>query len=197
VVPNANVVILEMPERTTTTDDQGNFAFADLPCADATFELAAPGFRTTRTETFPLVADLDEVAFQVPTLDLVELLEDIIGVESSPEACHIATTVSVKEMSLINYLVPHGVPGAKVSLCPASGTPIYFAYISDAMILPDIALTETSPDGGVVFPNVPPGDYVLRAHKQGSIFPDIRVRCDPGTFVNAAPPKGLHEVDTP
>jgi hypothetical protein len=130
-------------------------------------------------------------------MDLVGLLEDILGEESDPAACHIATTVSVKEMSLENYLVPHGVPGATVTLCPHVREPIYFAYISDALILPDPALTETSVDGGVVFLNVPPGDYVLRAQKAGTAFPAVRVRCDPGTFVNAAPPKGLHELDTP
>ncbi len=194
-ISNATVVILEMPERTTVTDDQGRFTFTDLPpCSDATFELSATGFQTTRTETFRLLGDIVEVAFQVPTVDLVHLLEGLLGTESSPDRCHVATTVSVKEMSLEHYLVPHGVPGATVTLCPHAGLPVYFAYVSDEMILPDTTLLETSVDGGAVFPNVPPGDYVLRAHKEGTSFPEVRVRCEPGAFVNASPPKGLHEL---
>ena len=62
------------------------------------------------------------------------------------------------------------------------------------MILPDYTLKQTSLDGGVLFVNVPPGDYVLRAFKEGTAFPEVRVRCDAGMFVNASPPKGMHEL---
>ena len=61
---------------------------------------------------------ITEVAFQVPTLEMRDLLAKVLDVTISPEACQIASTVSVKEMSLEHYLVPHGVPGATVTLCP-------------------------------------------------------------------------------
>ena len=49
----------------------------------------------------------------------------------------------------------------------------------------------TSPDGGVLFINVPPGRYTLTAKKEGSNFEENVMNCRPGIFVNGAPPNGL------
>lgn len=201
-ISNAHVRILELPGVETWTDGGGYFRFDNLPpCIDTTFELEADGFTTTRTETFFLDGseELAEVAFQVPTYDMRDLLAALLGVVISPDACQIATTVSLAEMSLTTYLVPHGVPGATVTICPPPGPaalPIYFEYISDEMIVPSYELKETSPDGGVLFVNVPPGDYLLRAYEPSSTFPEVRVKCEAGGFANASPPKGLHQYDT-
>jgi hypothetical protein len=58
-------------------------------------------------------------------------------------------------------------------------------------VLPDRSLTQTSDDGGVLFIQVPPGDYVWTAHKAGAVFSRIRMKCRAGYLVNASPPKGL------
>jgi|GEM_PF-3542389 len=42
-----------------------------------------------------------------------------------------------------------------------------------------------------VFLNVPPGDYVLTAHKAGMSFTPAAIRCRAGVLVNASPPWGL------
>ena len=193
------VTIVELPGVSASTDDYGAFTFASLPpCQDVTFRIEADGFRTTYTETFTTgIEPLDQVAFQVPTQELYDLIATTIGGEPGPETCNLGGTVSVSEMSLSNYLVPHGVEGADVTVCPYPGDgngPIYFEYITDALILPDIALEQTSVDGGYIFRGLPAGDYVVQAHKDGVDFRSARIRCEPGRFINAAPPMGLHEL---
>jgi len=200
-VEYAPVTIVEMPGKVAMTDDYGDFEFTALPpCQDATFRVEQEGFVTTYTETFRTGTEpLDQVAFQAPTVELFELIATTIGGIPGPDKCNIGGTVSVKEMSLDNYLVPHGVDGTEVTLCPYPGEghgPIYFEYITDALILPDISLTQSTVDGGYIFKGLEPGDYVLRAYKEEVEFRTVRVRCEAGRFINAAPPMGLHELDS-
>ena len=61
-------------------------------------------------------------------------------------------------------------------------------------MLPDRALAETSEDGGVVYVNAPPGEYVLRASKPGRSFTEAHVLCRAGLLVNASPPYGMAAV---
>ncbi len=68
--------------------------------------------------------------------------------------------------------------------------PVYF----NKDVLPEPGLTETSVDGGVVWTNVPPGNYVLRANKTDVEFEEVRIWCRPNVLVNAAPPKGLQAL---
>ena len=58
-------------------------------------------------------------------------------------------------------------------------------------MLPDSKRTETSEDGGVLFANVPPGDYTWTAHKAGVKFRSVKMKCRAGWLVNASPPWGL------
>ena len=196
------VTVVELPGVVALTNDYGDFTFENLPpCQEVTFRIEAEGFRTTHTETFTTATEpLDQVAFQVPTLELYDLIATTIGGEPGLETCNLGGTVSVKEMSLDSYLVPHGVEGADVTVCPYPGDghgPIYFEYITDALILPDIGLEQTSVDGGYIFKGLPAGDYVVQAHKDGVDFRSARIRCEPGLFINAAPPMGLHELEPP
>jgi len=61
------------------------------------------------------------------------------------------------------------------------------------VIVPDATLTATSVDGGVLFLNVPPGEYRLLATKPGKQFTQAKIRCTAGQLINAAPPYGLQE----
>jgi hypothetical protein len=199
-VKQAPVTLLEFPSIIAMTDDKGNFVIPYLPpCVAATLVIEAPGFTTTQTETFFTGKDgLEGVAIQVPSEDVFALLAGILGGVGGEDLCQVASTISVAEMSLENYIVPHGVPGATATVCPWPGPghgPIYFEYISDALILPDPALTESSVDGGVIFKDLAPGLYTLRAHKEGTAFREVTITCSPGAFVNAGPPQGLHELD--
>lgn len=75
------------------------------------------------------------------------------------------------------------------SLPPEHG-PIYF----NENVLPDPTRSETSEDGGVLFIQVPPGEYLLTAHKQGVEFVPLKMKCRPGVLVNASPPFGLQAL---
>lgn len=58
-----------------------------------------------------------------------------------------------------------------------------------------IARTKTSTDGGVLFRNVPPGNYKIVAEKYGVQFTTAYVRIIEGqspTVINASPPGGLN-----
>ena len=84
----------------------------------------------------------------------------------------------------------HGEAGAVVTLnppLPAEHGPIYF----NAQVLPDRTLTETSEDGGVLFIQVPPGEYVWTATRPDTLFSRIKSKCRVGFLVNASPPWGL------
>ncbi len=199
-VKQAPITLLELPGLVAMTDDKGDFVIPDLPpCASATLVIESPGFATTQTETFFTgQAGLSGIAFQIPSAEVFDLLSGILGGIGGEDVCQLASTISVAEMSIENYLVPHGVPGATATVCPWPGPghdPIYFEYISDALILPDPALTESSVDGGVIFKDLAPGVYTLRAHKEGTAFREVTITCLPGAFVNAGPPQGLHELD--
>ena len=54
---------------------------------------------------------------------------------------------------------------------------------------------ETSDDGGVLFIQVPPGDYTWTAHKAGVEFTQVRMKCRAGYLINASPPWGLQALE--
>lgn len=59
------------------------------------------------------------------------------------------------------------------------------------VIFPDRELTATSHDGGVLFLDVNPGRYTLRASKSGAEIRDVTLDCRAGVLANASPPWGL------
>ena len=68
--------------------------------------------------------------------------------------------------------------------------PIYF----NDDVIPDKTQSLSSTDGGIVYTNIPPGEYVLKAHKAGVDFESVRVKCRAGVLVNASPPYGLQAL---
>lgn len=195
-VVGGEVRILERPDLgAVLTDDRGGFSFEGLiPGEDATFVLTADGYETTQTATLTVPPEgLAQVTFQAPVIELFRALAAVVRVVPDPRLCQLAATVV--EAGADPYAVPIGEPGATVSLEPAApprSGPIYFQYFSESFILPLRVLTETTVDGGVLYVNLTPGSYVLRAHKDGVSFNEARITCRPGVTVNAAPPWGLN-----
>ena len=140
-------------------------------------------------------AGLEKLGFQVITDELFHLLASLLGLTPDPARCQVATTVSAVGTE------PYGgsglgVPDATVTIEPAlppEAGPIYFRYISPSIITPDPSLTLTTIDGGVLFLNVPAGEYILSAHKEGTTFTSVKLTCRPGLLVNAAPPWGIQQ----
>src|SRR5690606_12728641 len=184
MVAGATVTILELPDQQTTTDRDGHFVFEALPAgAAATFVFDRPGYPRIHTKTFtlPEQGSVERVTFQAPDDSVFAALAQIVGIVPDPEACQIASTVTRVGKSLYDEGA-HGEAGATVTISPslpADHGPIYF----NESVIPQLDLTETSDDGGVLYTNVPPGTYVLSASKDGVVFEDVTVQCDPDVLV--------------
>ena len=191
----ATVGIAEAPGgATTTVAADGTFAF-DVPSGGPTsFTLVQPGFHPNQSATIDVgAAGIAMLGFQSPAAEAFDTLANIVRVTPDPAKCQISTTVSRAGTE------PYGgdglgEPGATAALDPPAGDgPIYFAY-QGGTIYPDRTLTTTSLDGGVIFANVPVGEYTMTATKSGVAFSPVTIRCRAGVLVNAAPPNGLQQI---
>lgn len=196
MIAGATVTILEMPDQSTTTDVDGHFVFEELPPgAKATFVIEAEGHPATQTKTFTLPSAgevLERVTFQVPDDATYDLLAGVVGIEPDPATCQIASTVTRVGKSIYDEGA-HGEAEATVTIdppLPDEHGPIYF----NAQVIPQLDLTETSEDGGVLFVNVPTGTYTLTAHKAGVELVPVEIACEAGVLVNASPPHGLQAL---
>ena len=193
-VPGGTVRIVQDPSRTTTTAADGAFSFEDLEVgSEVTFELAHDDYVPIQTSTL-VVPDggAERFTFQAVRPDTYALLSAVVDIEPDPTRCQIATTVTRIGKSIYDEGA-HGEAGATVTIeppLPAEQGPIYF----NASVIPDRALTETSDDGGVLFVQVPPGRYVLRAHKPDTTFTEVTIDCEAGILMNASPPWGLQKL---
>ncbi len=195
LIADATIRVLEAPGISVRSDATGHFEFPALAGGgSATFVLEHPDFPPARTRTFvlPDAGALERVTFQVPDNALFEAIAAIVEIEIDPGACQIVSTVTRVGKSIYDDGA-HGEAGATVTISPALPAeqgPIYF---NDGVI-PDRSVTMTSTDGGVLFVNVPPGTYVVQAHKDGVVFEDVTMQCEAGVLVNASPPYGVQAL---
>jgi hypothetical protein len=196
-IAGATISVAEAPEITTTVAADGAFTLAVPSGAPISLLLQQPGFHATQTAALALDdGGLDQVGFQVPTDGTFDLMATFVRVMPDEQLCQSATTVSRKGTAPYGGAAL-GEPGVVVAIdppLPAEAGPIYFQYVSDTTIYPDPMLTETTVDGGVLFVNVPPGEYTLTATKVDKLFSSATIRCRAGVLVNAAPPRGLQEL---
>ena len=191
-IEGADVSLLELPDRHVTTGPDGHFVFDDLEeGSDVTVVLAHPDYHPIQTGTFRLGPDgIDRVTFQAVTPLIYDALATLLAVTPDEATrCQMVTTVTRVGRSLYDPGA-HGEDGVTVTLdppLPADQGPIYF----NSSVLPDRTLVQTSDDGGVLFIQVPPGDYVWTARKAGAVFSRVRMKCRVGVLVNASPPRGL------
>lgn len=195
-IEGETVTILELPERVAVTDADGYFRFDDLPVGESvTFVMDGGDRPAIQTATFTVPnADLEYVTFQAPTWELYDLMASFAGLDSDPDRCQIATTATRRGHDLYSAPGTHGEPGAVVTISPevdAESGPIYFNLVQSNLIYPDPDLAWTTDDGGVMFGNVEPGDYVLEAHKSNTTFLPAQITCRAGVLTNASPPWGL------
>ncbi len=193
-IAGATVRVLEDVERMTTTGEDGAFGFDELARGrEATFVLDDPEWYPIQTGTFTLGDQaLARVTFQAVSQRIFDAFAAILGIEPDPARCQIASTVTRVGRSIYDEGA-HGEAGATVTIeppLPNEAGPVYF----NASVLPDRDLVETSEDGGVVYANVPPGRYVLTAHKEGVVFTQVAAECRAGVLVNASPPWGLQAL---
>jgi len=193
-IEGAAVSILELPERSLVTKEDGTFSFNELkPGTEITLRMQAPGFAKIQTGTITIPATgATRVTFQAVTdLEYVGLAL-FTKVEPDPARCQMVTTVTRLGKSIYD-VGAHGEDGVRVSVdppLPKEVGPIYF----NSEVRPDRTLVQTSDDGGVLFVNVPPGTYTLTGTKAGAVFTTLKMKCEAGWLVNASPPWGLQRL---
>lgn len=191
-IEGADVSLVEHPERHVTTGADGHFVFDGLDeGSEATVVLSHPDYHAIQTGTIKLgPKGVDRVTFQAVVFDIWNILATLLNVvPDDAHLCQMVTTVTRVGKSIYDAGA-HGEDGVTVTLDPplaADHGPIYF----NSSVLPDRTLTQTSDDGGVLFIQVPPGEYTWTAHKAGAVFSRIKMKCRVGFLVNASPPKGL------
>lgn len=195
-IEGAEVWILERPEMRVTTGPDGHFHFDGLPSgSEATLVLEHPDYHLIQTATQRVEdADIERVTFQAVTPAIYAALAAIVAITPDElSACQMVTTITRVGKSLYDEGA-HGLAGATVTLDPpiaAEHGPIYF----NKMVVPQRNLVESSEDGGVLYTQVPPGEYLWTATRPGVTFTPLKMKCRPGVLVNASPPKGLQALE--
>jgi hypothetical protein len=94
----------------------------------------------------------------------------------------LVSTVGKSWASLYSFQLPHGDPGATVSMTPPpqnafANLPLGPIYFNQA-VSPDPLLSSTSVDGGVLFDNLSPGTYTVMAAKAPFLYAPVTFRID-------------------
>ncbi len=193
------VTLLEHPGWCARIASDSSYSFQGLtPGERVTPVFDHPDYWPIQTGTHVVPeGGIARLSFQAPTTFLFDILARSLQLTPDPARCQIASTVTEVGFSIYDNRDSHGEAGATVTISPPlppESGPVYFQYYGRGSILPVRELTETTRDGGVLFLNVPPGEYVLSAHKPGVTIRDVRVLCRAGVLANAAPPWGLQTL---
>jgi len=163
-------------------------------------------YTTTQSQVFEIGdAGVTDLSVQFPTeayfsLAKAQIEQQIGGLIGAPYSLHnvLVTTVGKAWASLYSPDLPHGDPGAQVAISPAIAFPASLGpvYFNEA-VAPDPTLTSTSVDGGVLFGNLPNGNYSLTASRAPFLYSTIAfvVRDQVGLYV-ASPPHGIQGTNT-
>jgi len=194
-IEGAVVSVAEDPAAHTAVAADGSFELDVASGGAVSFSLTQTGFHPNQSAAIDITsAGIAMLGFQTPTEDTFQTLGQVARVTPDDTRCQISTTVSRKGTEPYGG-TGLGVEGVEVAIDPpAAGIdgPIYFAYESGT-IFPSRDQVLTSLDGGVIFANVPVGEYTLIATKAGTSFSSPVIRCRAGVLVNAAPPNGIQE----
>jgi hypothetical protein len=180
-VAGARVSIAELPITkllNVRSDANGNWRFQAIKVKgtplNVSFVYDLTGYPTTKSQVFSIGdAGITDLAVQFPTAAYYaaakgQIEQQIGALIGAPYTLSnvLVTTVGKSWASMYSALLPHGDPGAVVSIAPAIGFPtslgpVYF----NADVAPDPTLTSTSVDGGVLFGNLAAGSYTITASK--------------------------------
>ena len=199
-IAGATVKVAELPGLSAQTGPDGSY---DLMVSDGTkftpYADAAGHHRIYLQTYVSQGKNLQRVNFQMPSDAAYNGLAAILSVprDANNELVDCAvvstfSTVNVRDASFNDFVAygAHGVAGATASASPGLPNPTYF----NESVVPDASRTESSIDGGVVWPAVPAGVYRFTAHHPSTRFAPFRATCEPGRVVNANPPQGFYEL---
>lgn len=200
-IPGATIRVREFPRLSAVTDEVGDYALRVPSDANVTPYIDPPEpYNEVDLQTFhPRGRDIDNANFQTPHDNeynaLAALLGVPIGADGRPEGCVVVTTVSARNVRGVDYetfeeRTPHGVAGATAEGRPAIAGPVYF----NENVIPDPSETDSSADGGIIWPDVPTGSFRFVAEHPSARFASLLATCAPGRVVNASPPWGAYEL---
>lgn len=199
-IAGATIRIAELPGLSATSGADGAYDLAVPDGTRITPYADAAGHHRIHVQTFVTVGrDLERVNFQIPSEGIYRGLAALLGVELDADGelarCAIVSTfanVAVRELSFPDFVAfgAHGVAGATATTTPALPGPVYF----NESVIPDRSRTASSIDGGVIWPEVPAGRYVVEGRHPSESFAPFRATCRPGRIVNANPPQGLYQL---
>jgi hypothetical protein len=188
------------PGASATSRADGRYRLRVPEGAKVTPYIEAEGHHGIYLQTFfTRDRDVKRVNFQVPTIPTYFALATLLDVElhenDDPARCAIVSTASTKRIRGLSFAEfvaygAHGVAGATASTRPRVPGPVYF----NDSVIPDPSLTETSIDGGIIWTEVPRGNYKVKARHPGKRFASFRAACRDGRVVNANPPWGLYQL---
>jgi hypothetical protein len=196
----AKITIRENNE-TIFTNYSGEFSFYWQVGKSLTMVLQQEGYRTTQSATVIVPPEgfshfFNMISFQVPSHITYKFFSYAMGKKEDLTRCQIAATITAHKKTL-NHL-PHGEPDTTVALFHKNGTkvdidPFYFGIFKWGFLKHktnpfDRSLRKTSQDGGVIFVNVPPGEYTVVTTKAGVSFNKFDVLAEAGEFINISPP---------
>jgi hypothetical protein len=201
-IAGAKISVLELPQLSTVSDSGGYFQIDGIPCGqEFTLVCEHPDYPPGQSGTFVAGSEnIERITFQIPSVDIYRLFSVMTRTVPRPDRCQLISTVTRAGTDVYSP-GNHGEAGAIVAAEPflnRSYGPIYFNVVSQDnipwLVFPQPSLRQTSEDGGVVYTNVPPGEYILSASKSGVTFRPIKLKCRPGVMVNAAPPWGIQAL---
>lgn len=193
-VADAEVWVLEEPDMRVVTDADGYFEFTELPVgSEVTLVMEHPDYVAIQTGTIVLGPEgAERVTFQAVSHQIYEAFAAIVDVVPDQTKCQMVTTVTRVGKSIYDAGA-HGEADVVVTIDPPLSEeqgPIYF----NSSVIPDFTLDETSDDGGVLFIQAEPGEYVWTATKPGVEFRQVVMKCRAGVLINASPPWGLQAL---
>ncbi len=220
-IPGATIKVREFPKLSAVTNDQGDYELTVPDDANVTPYIEPGGpvnltrynkdgslkgildnthWNTIDLQTFHTRGqDLENANFQTPRDAEYNGLKALLAIPSSPDGrpaqCAIVTTSSARNVRGVDYLTywnntPHGVAGATSIEYPALDGPVYF----NDSVIPDATKTESSGDGGIIWPIVPTGTYRIVTTSPDTQFASFLATCKPGRVINANPPWGAYEL---
>jgi hypothetical protein len=199
-IAGATIRIAELPGRSATSGPDGTYDLAVPDGTRITPYADAPGHHRIHLQTLVTTGrDLERVNVQIPTEGIYRALAALLGVALDADGeltrCAIVSTfanAAVRELSFADFVAfgAHGVAGATARTFPRLPSPVYF----NESVIPDRSRTESSIDGGVIWPEVPAGRYLVAGDHPTERFARFQATCRPGRIVNANPPQGLYQL---
>lgn len=190
-VPDTRVWIAEYPETRALdlqTDETGWWEMYVVKDAGSDLEFSfiyeKDGWITTKTNV-NTIADQDDTDFAIQFIDphfytyaMLPLVENMLRGAGYPNFFFenaMVVTVGKSWGSMHDDRLPHGDPGATVSITSPEVQdwigPIYF----NKDVIPDLNQHDVSVDGGVVWLNMPRNNtYLVTAHKEGVNYPTVK-----------------------